>query len=145
MNGPVALDPSLAIKWVLNEARSGEARALLIDWHHPQMSRIGPMLFLSDLNTPLLKLRRDGMITADDANQGFMDVLSAVTLLPEDPALVQRAFEIADSLMLRTAHDSLYVALSEREGCELWTADERYYNAAHRQFPRVRWVGEVTP
>ncbi len=145
MSGSVVVDASLAIKWVLVEPYRAQARALLIDWERDEVDRLVPLLFLSELNTPLLKLRRQGAITAADAGRAFGDVLAAVVLAPEDEALVRRAFAIADRLMLRTAHDSLYVALAEREGCELWTADERFFNLASPAFPFVRWVGEVTP
>ncbi len=35
------------------------------------------------------------------------------------------------------SYDCLYVALAEREGCELVTADERLLNSLGRQFPFV--------
>jgi predicted nucleic acid-binding protein len=40
------------------------------------------------------------------------------------------------------AYDCLYVALAERDGIELWTGDERLYNALHAQHPFVRWIAD---
>ena len=40
----------------------------------------------------------------------------------------------------RTVYDSLYLALSEREGCQFVTADERFANAVATAFPSVVWL-----
>jgi hypothetical protein len=37
------------------------------------------------------------------------------------------------------------VALAERDGVELWTGDERLYNALHAQYPSVRWIADYQP
>ena len=39
-------------------------------------------------------------------------------------------------------YDSHYLALAETLGCDLWTADERFYRAVSPVAPNVRWVGE---
>jgi predicted nucleic acid-binding protein len=71
-------------------------------------------------------------------------VFAAVVVQSEDERLADRALVIADELTLRNAYDSLYAALAESHGCEYWTGDERFWNAAHGRFPWVRWVGERT-
>ena len=138
----VVVDSSLAVKWVLIEPYDDQARRLLARWIRSGMRRLVPVLFLSEVNTPLLKQRRQGTISTDDATVAFNTVLSAVTVVHEDTGLLHRARAIAEALLLRTAHDCLYVALAERENCDMWTADERFYNLVHGLFPRVRWVGE---
>ena len=46
-------------------------------------------------------------------------------------------------VLKRTAtYDSHYLALAEHLDCRFWTADERLYNAAKDQFPRIRWLGD---
>jgi predicted nucleic acid-binding protein len=68
--------------------------------------------------------------------------MAVVTVSEMDAATASRGIQIADELGRPSTYDSLYVALAEREDCELWTADERYWNAARAQFPRVRWIGD---
>lgn len=145
MNGSVVVDASLAVKWVLIEPFRTEARRLLDDWEQHGVRRIVPCLFLSEINTPLLKLRREGQITLAAARLGREGILAAVTVVPDTAVITLRALEIADVLALRTAHDSLYIALAEREDCDLWTADERFYNVAHARFRLVRWIGALPP
>lgn len=143
MAGTVVVDASLAVKWALEEPFTQQARDLLLVWEQAQVMRLVPSLFLSEVNSPLLKLRREALITFAEANRARDDILAAVRAFPDSSQLTRRALAIADSLGLRVANDSLYVALAEARGCELWTADERYFNAARPRFPRVHWVGEV--
>lgn len=142
MSGTVVVDASLATKWVLPEPYRVEARNLLLDWERDGTARLVPSLFLSEVNSPLLRLRRQALITPADARRAFGDLLAAITVRPDEPTLASRAFAIADGLGMRAAYDSLYIALAEREGCELWTADERLYNAVRASYPFVHWVGE---
>ena len=43
------------------------------------------------------------------------------------------------------AYDSHYLALAEMLGLELWTADERLYNAVKDALPWVKWLGDFQP
>lgn len=44
----------------------------------------------------------------------------------------------------RTVYDSLYLALSLREGCQFVTADERFVNAIGSSFLNIIWVSNWT-
>ncbi len=60
--------------------------------------------------------------------QGALFLADVLTTLPQIhaslPDLVPRAYAIAD-LTNASVYDSLYVALAERENCELVTADDK--------------------
>lgn len=144
MSSSVVVDPSLAVAWVVQEVHSAAARALLLTWERTRVRRIAPALFASETATALLRCARRGAINAGTASQYLAAVLSAVSLVPDDGALAARALEIAQTLNLGKAYDSLYAALAEREGCDFWTGDERFFNAARPRFPYVQWVG-TTP
>ena len=53
--------------------------------------------------------------------------------------LLQDAYGIAVAHQ-RTVYDSLYLALSVREGCRFVTADERLANAVGDAFPNLMWL-----
>jgi predicted nucleic acid-binding protein len=53
-----------------------------------------------------------------------------------------RAFDLAARLKRSATYESHYLALAEHLDCRFWTADERLYNAAKDQFPRIRWLGD---
>jgi predicted nucleic acid-binding protein len=63
-----------------------------------------------------------------------------VQLILPDKELMAQAFNWTLRLK-RAAYDSFYVALAERLGCELWTADRKLANALNK----VSWVHYVGP
>lgn len=57
----------------------------------------------------------------------------------------QRARHIAKQANQRRVYDSVYAALAEIEGCELWTADYAFYHAVRSFLPFVKYVGNYRP
>jgi predicted nucleic acid-binding protein len=142
MSGVVVVDASLAVAWVIEERFTAEARALLIDWEQQQVQRTVPCWFACEVGSALYRRRRRGELTQAAVRRAIADVLAAVTPQMDAPTTVFRAIEIADRLNQPRPYDAQYAALAEAEGCEFWTADERFYNAARRAYPWVRWVGD---
>ena len=66
-----------------------------------------------------------------------------VTILGDGPLLIpalpltQRAIEISSQMRVG-AYDCLYVALAEREGCELVTADDKLVKNLQPTFPFIK-------
>lgn len=147
MNPPsparVVVDNSFAMAWVLIERYTQAADARLLAWVQAGVARLAPALLASEAASTCRKHRLSGQL-ADEATarRALTTVLSAVTIVPDDALLAQRALEVSGLIGAPRAYDSTYVALAEREACELWTGDRRLHNAARRRFPFVRWVGE---
>ena len=76
--------------------------------------------------------------------EAVRDLLALPFVLCDVTALADHAFTIAHQRQQR-AYACLYVALAERDGSELWTGDERLYNALHAQHPLVRWIADYQP
>lgn len=149
MSDVVVVDASLAIKWVRTEPDSPQAIALLNQWLGSVTAVIVPSLFPDEITNVLHKHIRKGEISLDDAKQGIRDLLSIGLVFDSqfDPigaiALCTRALELANQLGLPATYDAHYLALAERQGCELWTADERLWNSVKSQLAWVRWLGET--
>ncbi len=92
---------------------------------------------LIDVETTAVLRKR--WIAGDLSDQRFSDAISdledlELTRHPTLP-LMRRAFELRSNV---TAHDAAYVALGERLGCSLLTADQRLPAA-----PTVTCAGDV--
>lgn len=143
MSGTVVVDASLALKWVLNEPFTAEAARLRSDWDQASIECIAPAWLAAEVANVMYRRVFNGLAGMSDAQVSVADVLAAVATEDSDEALVLRAMEIAAVVGRPVVYDTLYAALAERRGCDLWTADERFYNAASSLFPFVHWVGEV--
>ena len=56
------------------------------------------------------------------------------------PQLRRRAREIAKQFQQRTVYDSVYAALAELQGCDLWTADKKFYDAVKGNLKFVKFL-----
>lgn len=141
MSGTAVVDASLAVQWVLDEPYTAEAIALLTEWERDQIARVVPCWFAAETAAVLHRRVRLGQLSLADARQALEDVLAAVTIVSDSAPIANRAIEIALSLNQSRPYDALYAALAERYACALWTADERFYNAASPAYRWVRWIG----
>lgn len=138
----VVADASLMVKLVLAERHTAEARALFRAWEQRNIRILAPSWFACEVANVLYQRRRRGQLTLQAAKLALRGILVEVVLTPENALLAERALEMAEDLGLPAPYDTQYAALAESEACELWTADERFWNAARGRFPWVRWLGE---
>ncbi len=142
MTATVVVDASVAVKWVLEEIYTAEAVDLHTVWEANGVQPIAPSWFACEVSNILFKrVRRDELALAD-AKQALAGILDAVQLRDPEPAIAAHALDIAAQLSQTATYDAQYAALAEAEGCELWTADERFWRAAQPLCPYIRWVGE---
>jgi predicted nucleic acid-binding protein len=141
----VVVDASLAIKWVLKEDLRAEALALLSRWDQDSVTILVPSWFSCEIANVMLKRMWKSNLTLLEAQTSLDSIASAVVVRDIEPIVAKRGLEIAWSLGRPASYDSHYVAMAEHLGIDLWTADERYYNAASPAFPFVKWLGSVVP
>ncbi len=120
----VVLDASVAVRWVVDEVGSTEAAALLeleVEW-------IAPRMLLAEAASALRRKSADGFLTAAAAAQCLDGLLQAVTDgivgLAEDERHIAQALLLATSLGHKVP-DCLYLALAERYGAAIATADTK--------------------
>jgi predicted nucleic acid-binding protein len=141
----VVVDASLAIKWVLKEDLRAEALVLLSRWDQDGVTKLAPSWFSCEIANVLLKRMWKSKLTLLEAQTSLDSIASAVVVRDIEPIVAKRGLEIAWSLGRTASYDSHYVAMAEHLGVELWTADERFWNAASPTFPFVKWLGSVVP
>ncbi len=130
------LDSSVALKWVLAEADSGRALRLRDEYRNGTHDLLAPDVFMPEVGNALVYAEVGGRIKAGEAAILLKDILNAAPAMHPSAAALVRAMEIA----LATKHavyDCLYVALAEREGCELVTADDKLLKSLQPSLPFI--------
>lgn len=146
MRNVVVVDTSIALKWVLEEVDSDKADTLLAEWIKKGMLIIAPDLLAYEITNALYRKVRKGEITLDRAKEALAEISLAEIEFDFSPdfALSTRAIELANHFSLSATYDSHYLALAERKGCELWTADLRMWNSVKGKLDWVRWMGDYS-
>lgn len=131
------VDASVAFKWAVNEPHSDKARRLRDDYRSGVHELLAVDIFPAKVGNALVMAERRGIVPAGTGPALLASVMAAVPRLHTSlPDLLPRGYEIAIQAH-RTIYDCLYVALAEREGCKLVTADLRLLNALGSLFPFV--------
>lgn len=141
MSAAVVVDASLAVMWAVPESNSERALALASRWAEEGTRLLAPCLLLAEVTNALHKriIRRD--LDHSTAQAALRIVLGFAIEIREEPGLSARALELAHRLGRPTTYDCHYLALAERHRCELWTNDQRFFNAVKSTMPFVRWIG----
>ena len=142
MNGAVVVDASLAVKWLVEEDDSDKAHAALQSWVAQDITRIAPYLMPFEVANALHRRVLRGELNVDSSTRMIARLLESRLELHQPPGLHVRALQLASQLNQNAAYDSHYLALAESVGCELWTADVRFYRAASPVVDNLRWIGE---
>lgn len=138
---PIVVDANVALKWVVAEPLSAQARALLSD--HLGTNLVAPPHFQGEVTNALYRraYRSTNPITPIEARralQAFLP-LRITTVLPA--GLYQRAFDLAEAHGIGSIYDCLYVAAADLLGGTFWTADQHLINALGRAGGNVRFLG----
>jgi predicted nucleic acid-binding protein len=132
----IVVDASVAVKWFLPEHGAEAAHSLLLG--HEKL--VAPTLIRIEVAAAITRKVRLGELPVEDAEATCDLWLRAllrgvVTLRPDEDNL-----ETAVKLALQIRHplqDCLYLALAQRDGGSLITADPKFAERAGRIYPNV--------
>ncbi len=130
------LDSCTALKWVLPEPLSDKARRFRDDYRALIHQLLAPDLLIAEAGHALTRAERKKIIPIGDAAPLLADLLSTPPHFHTFGPLVPRALTIS-SQTRQGFYDCLYVALAEREQCELVTADDKLVKNLQPQFPFI--------
>jgi predicted nucleic acid-binding protein len=122
------LDASVAIKWVLPEPDSSKALSLRDDFQRRIHELIAPDTLAVEVAHALTRAERRNILQPGEAAIRLSRILSFPPDLQPYLSLLPRAVELSSQLRIGV-YDCLYVALAERESCQLITADQRLVNS----------------
>jgi predicted nucleic acid-binding protein len=136
------LDSSVALEWVLPEPFSAQANQLRADYGNALHELLSPDVFAVEIAHALAKAERQGRIAPPLGSVLWTDIMTTQPVFVPSVPLIPRAFSIASSARIGV-YDCLYVALAEREKCDLVTADMRLINALQKQFPFIIHISSL--
>ncbi len=137
----VCFDASAACAFALNdEPYHAQAIALVSDLAQRNARIIAPPLFLCECDSVIRLRIFKGALNREGASQA-REIIALLAVAIDDAAIYDRAFEIACLYNQPRTYDATYAALAEARGVELWTADERFYNAVGGALPFVKFIG----
>jgi predicted nucleic acid-binding protein len=134
----VILDASALLAAFFPDEAQARALALLRE-HAADRERLkAPMLIMYETANAVWQAERRGRISTVQSNE----ILQAAAKLD----IELHKMDWSESLPMarqfeRSAYDAAYLALAQRLGENLVTADERLYNAVHRKLKWVVWLG----
>lgn len=118
------LDASAALCWVLPRPNSGKALQLRADFQNAVHELIAPSVFSGEVASALTKSERQKLIPVGDARPLLGRVMRTPPLMRPYEPLLDRAVDIS-SQTRSGLYDCLYVALAEREVCQLVADDQK--------------------
>ena len=122
----VVVDASLAVKWVLNEAGSDAALALLEEWVRAGVEMVAPPLLSYEGANVLHQRVRRGTLAPADALALWDDFQTIPLSYQTNPGdLIGAAIALAHRLGWPAAYDAAYLALADAREAVLWTADRK--------------------
>src|SRR3984893_3904705 len=130
------LDASAALCWVLPRPNSGKALQLRADYQNAVHDLIAPSVFAGEVASALTKAERQKLIPVGDARPLLGRVMRTLPIMHPYQTMLDRAVDIS-SQTRSGLYDCLYVALAEREGCELVTDDQKLIANLTLHFPFI--------
>lgn len=136
----LVVDSSVAVKWFVVEPYSTKALEILNQYREGTISFLAPDLINAEFGNIIWKKHVLQGLAASDAQSIVHDFRALPFRFVSTATLLEDAYALAVKHH-RTVYDSLYLALSLREGCQFVTADERLVNAVGLSFPNIVWIG----
>jgi predicted nucleic acid-binding protein len=130
------LDSSVAVKTVLPEPDSAKAIKLQEDFHNAVHELLAPDIFPIEILHGLAKAERQRRITVGTGWALWKTIMSDCPALHNYLPLIARAYAIGSKARIGV-YDCVYVALAEREGCELITADDKLLKNLQATMPFI--------
>ncbi len=121
------VDASIAVKWYVPEIHADTAARLLDPAHELH----APDLILPEFGSIIWKKIRRNELTAGKGREIIRAFLDVPLLKHPATPLLEPAFETANGTG-QTVYDCTYLALAVALGCQMVTADEKFYQALSR-------------
>jgi predicted nucleic acid-binding protein len=128
------LDSGVAFKCLIPEIDSDKATRLRDAYLAGKHELLAPDVLPVEVAHALTRAERQKRVTPAQGALLFRDALTTLPVLHSSLSLLPRAYQLSSQARIGV-YDCLYVALAERERCELVTADSKLLTNLGAQFP----------
>jgi predicted nucleic acid-binding protein len=135
------IDASVMLSAFFPDEAQPQAQAVIREYVAGRLPLKAPALLPYELANAVWQAERRGRIShlqADQIIKAFAGL--EIEILPQEWGEMLPFARKYD----RSAYDAAYLALSEKTGEPLITGDERLYNAIHKEFNRLIWIGDYS-
>jgi predicted nucleic acid-binding protein len=129
-------DASVAVKWQLGEHDSEKAQRIIDTVRSGRDELHAPDFFLVECGHAFFRAERGNRIAAGEARKLLIALLTDCPQIHESRPLLARAAAICQHLR-KGLYDCVYMALAEREGAHMITADAKLFAATKADYPYV--------
>jgi predicted nucleic acid-binding protein len=137
-------DCSVAFKWEIPEVDSDKAIRIRQECQQGLVELSVPDIFPVEVANAFNTAELKGNIAPGQFASRLADVLRVNPVLYQSTSLLTRAVTIIRRAVVTIGiYDCLYVALAEKEGCDLITADTRLLNALGAAYPFIKPVSSI--
>jgi predicted nucleic acid-binding protein len=138
------IDASVALKWQFkDELETEQAIYILEDFIAGKIELISPTLFAYEIVNAIYIAVIKNRISGMEGFGAVNDILSVGVKLVEFAELIEPTFNSALRYN-RSTYDCAYLSLAEKEGCVMYTADKRLFNALKNKIRFIKWVGDYS-
>src|ERR1700675_1761037 len=130
------VDASVVVKWILPEPSRPAALRLLQHYKGEAIKLFAPALLISEVCNAFCKRVRRGAMSVPAANEAHELLKIYSPVLVDDRDLMDEAMTLAFTTG-QALYDCLYLALAQRQSCDLITADGNFCAAVRESFPNV--------
>ena len=138
------LDASVALKWQFGDEESADpAMALMEDFIEGRIELISPTLFSYEIISGIQVAINRKRIEEEDGYRAIGYLNSLGIELRSFDGLAEPTFRLARKYNL-SPYDCAYLALADKEGCDFYTGDRKFYQAVKPHFRWVKWIGDYS-
>lgn len=140
----VCLDASVFLAWLLPEELSEQADVLMEQLGQQGERILAPLLVTPEVLSGLRRAVYRGRVTPEHGESARMMFEEASVAFHDLRSLSESAWTLGKAVNAASLHDMFYLALAEREECDLWTGDKRLLGLVGSRSQRVKYLGDLS-
>ncbi|MCX8062670.1 MAG: type II toxin-antitoxin system VapC family toxin [Anaerolineales bacterium] len=145
--GTIVLDASAVMPLMIPHPLTPQAEQAILQWKVRNDKLISPCFMPVEIVSALRQLVYLGKLDTEKAVLASRLVMRlGIQFVCPTPENLEASLLWAERLGQSKAYDAHYIAVSEAEGAEFWSADRRLINNLQSQGVEwAHWLGEIAP